>query len=141
MMTFARRLFDMLRRHMREARARRAEVLSVRALDSLPESLRRDIGWPDRYAGLAVDDEWSTPIDLARPAVEPAGTLRLNGPHAERPQAQKSMLRDPVFLAVVASASLVQASHVLYYGFSALAWRACPTSSPNVRTVGAGLKP
>jgi PPP family 3-phenylpropionic acid transporter len=33
-------------------------------------------------------------------------------------------LRDPVFLAVAAAASLLQASHAVYYGFSALDWRA-----------------
>lgn len=41
----------------------------------------------------------------------------------ERPPA-KRLLRDPVFLAMLASASLIQASHAFYYGFSALAWRA-----------------
>lgn len=34
------------------------------------------------------------------------------------------LLRDPVFLAVAAAASLLQASHAIYYGFSALDWRA-----------------
>jgi MFS transporter, PPP family, 3-phenylpropionic acid transporter len=34
------------------------------------------------------------------------------------------LLRDPAFLAVAAAASLIQASHAIYYGFSALAWRA-----------------
>lgn len=38
--------------------------------------------------------------------------------------ARKRLLRDPAFLAVVAGASLIQASHAVYYGFSALAWRA-----------------
>jgi hypothetical protein len=70
------RLFDMLRRHMRDARSRRARVLSVRALDSLPESLRRDIGWPDRYAGLVADGEWSAPIEIAGPVTEAPGGLR-----------------------------------------------------------------
>jgi MFS transporter, PPP family, 3-phenylpropionic acid transporter len=34
------------------------------------------------------------------------------------------MLRDPGFLAVLAAASLTQASHAMYYGFSVLDWRA-----------------
>lgn len=34
------------------------------------------------------------------------------------------LLRDPVFIAVVAAASLIQASHAVYYGFSALEWQA-----------------
>ena len=36
---------------------------------------------------------------------------------------RKPLLRDPAFLAVVAAASLIQASHAVYYGFSALEWR------------------
>jgi PPP family 3-phenylpropionic acid transporter len=34
----------------------------------------------------------------------------------------RSLLRDPAFLAVLAAASLIQASHAVYYGFSALQW-------------------
>lgn len=45
--------------------------------------------------------------------------------HPALPQAaRRSLLRDPVFLSVVAGAALIQASHAVYYGFSALAWRA-----------------
>jgi PPP family 3-phenylpropionic acid transporter len=33
------------------------------------------------------------------------------------------LLRDPAFIAVVAASSLIQASHAVYYGFSALEWR------------------
>jgi MFS transporter, PPP family, 3-phenylpropionic acid transporter len=33
------------------------------------------------------------------------------------------LLRDRAFLAIVAAASLIQASHAVYYGFSALDWR------------------
>jgi MFS transporter, PPP family, 3-phenylpropionic acid transporter len=40
------------------------------------------------------------------------------------PPARTSLLRDPSFIAGVAAASLIQASHAVYYGFSALAWRA-----------------
>jgi MFS transporter, PPP family, 3-phenylpropionic acid transporter len=32
-------------------------------------------------------------------------------------------LRDPAFIAVLAAASLIQGSHAVYYGFSALQWR------------------
>ncbi|HVZ54042.1 MAG TPA: MFS transporter [Pseudolabrys sp.] len=35
----------------------------------------------------------------------------------------KPLLRDKAFLAVIAAASLIQASHAVYYSFSALAWR------------------
>jgi PPP family 3-phenylpropionic acid transporter len=35
----------------------------------------------------------------------------------------KTLLRNPAFLAVAAAASLVQASHALYYGFSTIDWQ------------------
>jgi len=34
------------------------------------------------------------------------------------------LLREPAFVAVVAAASLIQASHAVYYGFATLAWQA-----------------
>jgi PPP family 3-phenylpropionic acid transporter len=34
------------------------------------------------------------------------------------------LLREPAFLAVVAAASLIQASHAVYYGFSTIDWQA-----------------
>jgi PPP family 3-phenylpropionic acid transporter len=43
--------------------------------------------------------------------------------HAQTPSG-RSLLRDPAFLAVIAAASLIQASHAVYYGFSALDWQA-----------------
>jgi MFS transporter, PPP family, 3-phenylpropionic acid transporter len=46
---------------------------------------------------------------------------------AAKPAARRSpieLLRDPAFLAVIAAASLIQASHAMYYGFSTLGWRA-----------------
>jgi len=36
----------------------------------------------------------------------------------------KTLLRDPVFLAVALASSMVQGSHALFYGFSTLEWRA-----------------
>jgi MFS transporter, PPP family, 3-phenylpropionic acid transporter len=49
--------------------------------------------------------------------------------HAESPSATRlssaqDLLRDRAFLAAAAAASLIQASHAIYYGFSALDWRA-----------------
>lgn len=44
-------------------------------------------------------------------------------PASEPPPTAKSLLRDRAFIAVLAAASLIQASHAVYYGFSALAWR------------------
>jgi PPP family 3-phenylpropionic acid transporter len=37
---------------------------------------------------------------------------------------RRGLLRDPAFIAVLAAASLIQSSHAVYYGFSALEWRA-----------------
>ncbi|MDP2409990.1 MAG: MFS transporter [Pseudolabrys sp.] len=45
-------------------------------------------------------------------------------PAVHAPPPRKALLRDPAFIAVMAAASLLQASHALYYGFSALAWGA-----------------
>ena len=45
------------------------------------------------------------------------------GPSEQQPL-RKSLLRDPSFIAVLAAASLIQASHAVYYGFSTLEWRA-----------------
>ena len=41
-----------------------------------------------------------------------------------QPLRARSLLREPAFIAVLAAASLIQASHAVYYGFSALEWRA-----------------
>ncbi len=40
-----------------------------------------------------------------------------------RHSAPKPLLRDAAFIAVLAAASLIQASHAVYYGFSTLEWR------------------
>ena len=58
-----------------------------------------------------------------------ACALKPLGPHlGGAPQAGLSFAggvwRDPAFLAVAAAASLIQASHAVFYGFSALDWRA-----------------
>ena len=51
--------------------------------------------------------------------------LSTPAPGASEPQVpRKRLLRDPAFLAVLAAASLIQASHAVFYGFSALEWRA-----------------
>ena len=53
-----------------------------------------------------------------------AGAARRSVAAGRASAAAPQLLRDPTFLAVVAAASLIQASHAVYYGFSALAWRA-----------------
>jgi len=42
----------------------------------------------------------------------------------ETSAARKGLLSDPVFIALLLAASLIQASHAVFYGFSALQWRA-----------------
>jgi PPP family 3-phenylpropionic acid transporter len=43
---------------------------------------------------------------------------------SEPPSLRQHPWRDPAFIAVLAAASLIQASHAVYYSFSALEWRA-----------------
>ena len=61
-------------------------------------------------------------IALAALALPPM-TPRAVAPSAPAPARQK-LLRDRPFVAVVAAASLIQASHAMYYGFSAVQWSA-----------------
>jgi MFS transporter, PPP family, 3-phenylpropionic acid transporter len=61
-------------------------------------------------------------IALAAWTLEP---LSVNAPeHGAQAAPRQASLRDPAFIAVVTAASLIQASHALFYGFSALQWRA-----------------
>ena len=51
--------------------------------------------------------------------------LSVNAPEHGVPDVTRpASLRDPAFVAVFAGASLIQASHALFYGFSALQWHA-----------------
>ena len=45
-------------------------------------------------------------------------------PSATQLSSARDLLRDPALLTAAAAASLIQASHAIYYGFSALDWRA-----------------
>src|SRR6185437_10145241 len=74
----------------------------------------RDLIWLIVAAGVLVS--------LAAVAL-PAMTPRLVEPSAPAP-AQRSLLRDRPFVAVVVAASLIQASHAEYYAFSAVQWSA-----------------
>lgn len=49
--------------------------------------------------------------------------VHTNPPPATQPLLRRALLRDPAFIAVLVAASLIQSSHALYYGFSALQWR------------------
>jgi PPP family 3-phenylpropionic acid transporter len=80
------------------------------ATDTIPA---RDLIWLIAAASLisALTTLTLEPLSAAAPtASEPA-----------RPR--QPLLRDPAFIAVLAAASLIQASHAVYYGFSALQWR------------------
>jgi PPP family 3-phenylpropionic acid transporter len=58
---------------------------------------------------------------LAAFALEP---MPASAPPSAKPAIpRRHLLRDPAFIAVVAASSLIQASHAVYYGFSALEWR------------------
>jgi PPP family 3-phenylpropionic acid transporter len=61
-------------------------------------------------------------IALVSFALPPLSTTT---PAAGVPPAPRGhLLRDPVFIALLAAASLIQSSHAVFYGFSALQWRA-----------------
>jgi MFS transporter, PPP family, 3-phenylpropionic acid transporter len=66
-------------------------------------------------ASLALARLELAPLELAPLDLAPAP------PHSQRP---KLFLRIPGLLAVALAASLIQASHAVYYGFSTLDWRA-----------------
>ena len=57
---------------------------------------------------------------LAALMLVPLGVAPQTSP---QPAPRRSLLRDPAFVAVLAAASLIQSSHAVFYGFSALQWR------------------
>ena len=61
--------------------------------------------------------------------LEPADE-KVSAPSAE--MVSPRILLQPAFLAVVAAAALVQASHAVYYGFSTLDWRATGLSGQSI---------
>ena len=61
-------------------------------------------------------------IALASPALLPLSTAVAAAGEPSAPRG--SLLRDPVFIALLAAASLIQSSHAVFYGFSALQWHA-----------------
>ncbi len=70
---------------------------------------------------------WLVVVAMAITAAAATGLTALGSraPHAAASASGAGgFLRDPSFLAVAAATSLVQASHAVYYGFSALDWRA-----------------
>jgi MFS transporter, PPP family, 3-phenylpropionic acid transporter len=84
-------------------------------------------------AGALLD--WMAPVDLiwlmvGAMAIATAAALALLPLSAEPAvgapvrASATGLLRNPAFLAAIAAASLVQASHALYYGFSTIDWQA-----------------
>jgi PPP family 3-phenylpropionic acid transporter len=81
------------------------------AADIMPA---RDLIWLMVAATILLALAASMLPGLPSPPHEPDGSSR------PRP----NLLRDPAFIAVLAAAALIQASHAFFYGFSAVQWRA-----------------
>ncbi|MGA9002611.1 MAG: MFS transporter [Pseudolabrys sp.] len=81
------------------------------AADAIPA---RHLIWLMVAASILVAVATWTLAPLATSAVEPS---------AHGAPRQKT-LRDPAFIAVLVAASLIQASHAVFYGFSAVQWHA-----------------
>jgi len=70
---------------------------------------------------------WLICAALAVNALAACGLAPLSPAAKSAPEpaaARKPLLADPAFIAVLAASSLIQASHAVYYSFSALEWRA-----------------
>jgi PPP family 3-phenylpropionic acid transporter len=70
---------------------------------------------------------WLVVAALAATAAASLGLRPLwpgGAPERGAPRRRRRLLPSPGFLAIAAAASLVQASHAVYYGFSTLAWTA-----------------
>ncbi len=81
------------------------------AADAMPA---RDLIWLMVAATVLLALAASTLPSLSSPPHDPDAP--------SRPRQQ--LLRDPAFIAVLAAAGLIQASHAFFYGFSAVQWRA-----------------
>ncbi len=89
----------------------------------------RDLIWLMVAATVLLALAASTLPSLPSPPHDP------DAPSRPRP----TLLRDPAFIAVLAAASLIQASHAFFYGFSAVQWRAAGFDGTIDRgAVGAG---
>jgi PPP family 3-phenylpropionic acid transporter len=62
--------------------------------------------------------------------------IETDEPLTARPSALQ-LLRDPSFVAVIAAASLIQASHAVYYGFSTIDWQAAGFGGTTIGTLWA----
>jgi PPP family 3-phenylpropionic acid transporter len=83
----------------------------------------------------ARDVIWAVVASLALTAAAAVLLARREPPAPERPDAAPapaSLWRSGAFIAVVLGASLIQASHSVYYGFSTLQWSARGISGPAI---------
>ena len=83
----------------------------------------------------AGDVIWAVVASLALTAVAAVLLARREPPTPERADAAPvpaSLWRSAAFIAVVLGASLIQASHSVYYGFSTLQWSARGISGPTI---------
>jgi PPP family 3-phenylpropionic acid transporter len=106
--------------------------LAARALSYGPVRLWGSVAFMAANLGGGLLLAWLAPTDLVWPilagycavalAAIGLAPLRVASPGYAR--ARGGGLRDRAFFAVMAAASLVQASHAVYYGFSTLAWSA-----------------
>jgi PPP family 3-phenylpropionic acid transporter len=72
---------------------------------------------------VARDLIWLIVVAVLLNVVSAYALEPLSLPHTAEPRAaQRRLIRDPAFIAVLAAASLIQASHAVYYGFSTLDW-------------------
>jgi PPP family 3-phenylpropionic acid transporter len=83
----------------------------------------------------ALDVIWAVVAALALTAAAALGLVGLS-PEAPEPEGMRlpdaSLWGSPVFLAVVAGTSLIQASHAVLYGFGTLQWSAKGIAGPSI---------
>ncbi|HLH89809.1 MAG TPA: MFS transporter [Xanthobacteraceae bacterium] len=83
----------------------------------------------------AADVIWAVVASLGLTAAAAFGLAQREPPAPERIEAastQDALWRSRAFVAVVLGASLIQASHAVYYGFSTLQWSARGISGPAI---------
>jgi len=107
--------------------------LALRGLSYGPVRLWGSVAFMAANLGGGLMLAWLAPVNLIWPiligyaAIAAAALVLIPLPQAlprTAGEAGHGHLRDPAFLTVMAAASVVQASHAVYYGFSTLDWSA-----------------
>ena len=107
--------------------------LALRGLSYGPVRLWGSVAFMAANLGGGLMLAWLAPVNLIWPiligyaAIAAAALVLIPLPQAlprKAGEAGHGHLRDPAFLTVMAAASVVQASHAVYYGFSTLDWSA-----------------